>query len=118
MIPVILVLIGFGFSKIQFFKHSADRVLDPSAYPLKQRLITNNKVWNSTGNDFTPQQILSSLPSLSNSFDISYKDYSSSATATNISFFDDAVFEARLIKPYSPSRYSSYFIYQADRNKN
>lgn len=35
LIPVILVVIGFAFSKIQFFYDPSERVLEPSAYPLK-----------------------------------------------------------------------------------
>lgn len=35
LIPVVLVLIGFAFSKVQFFFSAPDRDLDPSLFPLK-----------------------------------------------------------------------------------
>jgi len=37
-IPVLLVLIGLGFSKVQFFFASPDRNITPFDYPLKQRI--------------------------------------------------------------------------------
>ena len=54
-IPVLLVLIGFAFSKVQFFFDSPERPLDVSLFPLKQRILVNqNLVRSSAGNDFTP----------------------------------------------------------------
>ena len=41
LIPVLLVLIGFAFSKVQFFNPQPDRLLVPSLYPLKQRILVN-----------------------------------------------------------------------------
>lgn len=35
LIPVVLVMIGFGFSKIQFFINSPERNLSTSNYPYK-----------------------------------------------------------------------------------
>lgn len=43
LIPVILVLIGLGFSKVQFFIAQPDRVLTPSLYPIQQRILANNQ---------------------------------------------------------------------------
>lgn len=41
-IPVLLVLIGFSFSKVQFFFNSPERLLTPSLLPLKQRILVNS----------------------------------------------------------------------------
>jgi hypothetical protein len=35
LIPVILVIIGFGFSKIQYFFDSPYKVIEPSIFPLQ-----------------------------------------------------------------------------------
>ena len=35
LIPVLLVLIGFAFSKVSFYYNSPERVLTPSLLPLK-----------------------------------------------------------------------------------
>lgn len=34
LIPVILVIIGFAFSKVQYFYESSSRVIEPSVFPL------------------------------------------------------------------------------------
>lgn len=44
LIPLILVLIGLGLSKVSFFSSSPDRELSPSQYPLKQRIIVNGNI--------------------------------------------------------------------------
>ena len=44
LIPVVLVLIGFGFSKVQLFFNSPSRTLSPSDFPLKQRITVNNNI--------------------------------------------------------------------------
>ena len=41
IVPVILVLIGLGLTKISFLKPSNSRPLVPSAYPLQQRILMN-----------------------------------------------------------------------------
>lgn len=83
-IPVLLVLIGFGFSKIQFFFDSPERPLVPSLFPLKQRIIVNTDLVNKSGNDFTPMEIINLLPDLDTAFDVTYKNYSSVPTNTAI----------------------------------
>lgn len=44
IIPIILVLIGFAFTKVTFFKNSPDRNLTPYDYPLKQRMEINGNL--------------------------------------------------------------------------
>lgn len=41
MVPVLLVIVGLGFSKVDFFVNSPQRVLSPSMYPLKQSIYFN-----------------------------------------------------------------------------
>lgn len=69
IIPVILVLIGFGLSKISFFNNSPTRLLEPSTFPLKQRMIVNGNIPFSTGG-LTTQSFLNNLPDYANSFEV------------------------------------------------
>lgn len=122
LIPVFLVLIGFGFSKVQFFFASPERPLTPAQYPLKQRISVNQNLVRGTATDFTPRSIIESLPMYSEAFDVTFRDYSRFNTnnGTNerpiLEAFDNDVFQARLEEPYEPFRYGSYFIYEANRN--
>jgi hypothetical protein len=46
MVPVILIAIGFAFTKMQFDSDSVPKILRPDMYPAKQRLLVNkNLVW-------------------------------------------------------------------------
>lgn len=40
-IPAVLILIGFGFTKIQLYFNSPERELTPTLLPWKQRMIVN-----------------------------------------------------------------------------
>jgi ATP-binding cassette subfamily A (ABC1) protein 3 len=118
LIPVLLVLIGFGFSKVQFFFSSPERVLKPDAFPLKQRIQVNNNLVKTTGNDFTPKQIIESLPMFTDAFDVTYRNYANYSSTNEraiLEAFDNDVFNARLEEPYEPFRYGSYFIYEANK---
>lgn len=41
LVPVFLVIIGFAFSKVQFFINQPERTLSTSLYPNPQRIIAN-----------------------------------------------------------------------------
>jgi hypothetical protein len=121
LIPVLLVLIGFAFSKVQFFFNSPERILRPSEFPLKQRIVVNQNLMKTSGNDFAIRDIIQSLPSYGSSFDARYVDYSGISVSGDdgetavLKAFDNDVFESRLIQPYEPFRYGSYFIYEANK---
>ena len=77
--PVLLILIGFSFSKVSFYKDSPNRILTPFELPLKQRMIVNeNLVKKATNsiNDISPHTLMGYLPGAEAAFDITYKDYS------------------------------------------
>lgn len=83
LVPVLLVLIGFAFSKVQFFVSSPNRPLSPDLFPLKQRIVVNqNLVRSSPPNDISPKQLIESLPMFAEAFDVTYKDYSYINTTT------------------------------------
>lgn len=119
--PVLLVIIGFAFSKVQFFLNQPHREFYPELYPMKQRIISNSGLLvNSTNASWNiqPQTLLSYLPSGSDAWDITFNSYGPlNVTAGPLAIgkkFDDHVFENRLVESYSPYRYGSYFIYEAN----
>lgn len=62
-IPVLLVLIGLAFSKVQFFFSPPERTLEPNAYPLKQRIVMNqNLVRLGSGQNIMPSIFGDNLP--------------------------------------------------------
>lgn len=40
-VPVLLVLIGFAFSKVQYFFSQPNRAIGPQLYPAPQRMTVN-----------------------------------------------------------------------------
>lgn len=122
-IPALLILIGFGFSKIQLYFNSPERTLSPSLYPWKQRILVNQDLVkkSGTGDDISPQQLIESLPDFDKgAFDVTYKDYSYVNTKVVngernlLREFDKDVFASRLEGDMEPYRYGSYFIYEAN----
>lgn len=79
-IPALLILIGFGFSKIQLYFNSPERTLSPSLLPWKQRILVNKDLVKKgayEGDDISPQMLIESLPMFEEgAFDTTYKDYS------------------------------------------
>ena len=58
LVPVILIGIGFSFTKMQFKSDSHPKLMAPTAYPHRQRIVTNKDlVWyhNSTFEQFSKQ---------------------------------------------------------------
>jgi hypothetical protein len=71
-----------------------------------------------SGTDFTPKQIIESLPMFSSAFDVTYRNYANYSSTNEraiLEAFDNDVFNSRLEKPYEPYRYGSYFIYEANK---
>ena len=120
LIPALLILVGFGFSKIQLYFSSPERPLTPSLLPLKQRLLVNQRLIRQSPFDIPPKTLISSLPDFDTAFDVTYKDYSYINTnsfqgeRTLLREFDKDVFNSRLQGEMEPYRYGSYFIYEAN----
>ena len=73
-----LVLIGLILSKIKLIYDSPERVLSPTHFPLKQRILVNEhliKEGDDPDLDITPQQIVEALPMYEEAFEVTYKDY-------------------------------------------
>lgn len=63
-------------------------------------------------------QFINNLPSVQDAFDITVNNYTSANLTDNLYQFDRDVFNARLIQPYEPFRYGSYYMFQADKLSN
>jgi len=117
LVPVLLVAIGLAFSKVEFFKESAQRPLVLSAFP-KQQILYNNDLLVSSGDDYTTMEIMKNFASEDDSFDLQMfpntavgepAEYLSALKEFDQKLFDTQVEEA-------PFRYGSYFILEADRD--
>lgn len=108
-VPIILVIFGLGLTKIDFLKTSPTTLLEPSAYPLKQRLLMNNEPILTDGTFYTGTDFYNNLPSVSSSFSVTYDE-----TATNYQDFYNQVFEQSTIGAEKPYRFGSYQIYEAN----
>jgi hypothetical protein len=76
-IPAILILIGFGFSRIQLSFSSPPRLLTPALLPWPQRLLVNQRLVRQSADDIQPQQLVEGLPMYEQgAFEARYKDYS------------------------------------------
>ena len=117
-IPAILILIGFGFSKIQLYFNSPERSLSPELYPWKQRISVNQDLVKTSDNDIPISALIESLPDYDRgAFDVTYRDYSYINTAIYgekalLQAFDQDIFDNR--PSSAPYSYGSYFIYEAN----
>lgn len=115
-VPVLLVLIGFAFSKVQFFFSQPSRTLAPGLYPTPQRVSVNQDLAfkPSWGTNLPPAQVMSALPT--SGFNISYValNHSTDPWMTDNVTFDNLTYSNRLQLPYSPYRYGSFYVYEAD----
>jgi len=59
LLPVVMVLVGLGLSKVTFFYDSPERSLDLSILPTPQRLILNSET--QAASTFAPQDFISQL---------------------------------------------------------
>lgn len=60
-IPIILVILGFAFTKVELFFTAPIRVLTPDVYPSRQRILVNENVTFPSGFDIHPAQIIGNL---------------------------------------------------------
>ena len=76
-IPVLLIIVGFSLSKLNFFYDSSSRELSTSIFDKRQRILVNKDIVQTTEGDslLTPQQFVDSLPG-GDFFEPIYEDYS------------------------------------------
>ena len=113
LLPGALVIAGFGLSKIDFFVNSSQRTLEPSLFPLSQRIIynTNGISGSSSGSYSTLMNYFT--PSSDFSFTATTSTVGSNDTAT-LENFDDVLYNAAQVSPLSPYRFGHYYLYSLD----
>lgn len=123
-VPVLLVLIGFAFTKVQYFFLQPTRTLSPALYPEPQRMTVNQYMASNVtgGSNLSPQQLIQNLPQYANGlYDVTYVPMNRSTVSglEDNTTFDNIFFNNRLVQPYAPYRYGSFYMYQADnKSKN
>jgi len=108
LLPMALIIVGFGLATIQFFKDSDQRVLEPSLFPLPQRVIYNTNLVSGTDSSAT----LINLLDPSSAF--SPTGVTSSTTGSNADIFktfDNQLFDAAQQDPLEPYRYGHYYFH-------
>ena len=89
LVPILLILIGFSFSKVTFFFDSPERPLSVNELPLKQRILANgNLVQTNRRGDISPEELLTNLPDYEEAFEITYKNYTQTNEYDRIIEFD------------------------------
>ena len=113
LLPGLHVIAGFGLSTINIFKNSSQRVLEPSLFPLSQRVIYNtNGISGSSAASYSDLMNLFT-PSSDFTFTATTSTVGSSDTAT-LENFDDILYNAAQVSPLSPYRYGHYYLYSLD----
>ena len=109
IVPFLMVLMGCGFAQIKYLKNSPPRLLEPSQFPLPQRIAMNQfDVIPPTVVGQDPIAFYNNLPNVADSFTLT------ELTETEYYPFYDAIFNERTVGKPQPTRYGSYQIYQAD----
>jgi hypothetical protein len=109
LVPSLLIITGFGIATIEFYKDSAQRVLEPSLFPTPQRVMYNT--YNSGGNN---ADTLINLLSPSSAFSPSSVTTSGSTTLENLQNFDDQIYNASVTGDLNPYRYGHYYFESLD----
>ena len=113
LIPSLLIIVGFGISTIDFYKSSSQRTLEPSLFPLTQRVI-----YNTNGISGTSASSVSTLMNyLTPSSDFTLTGATStvgSTDTTTLENFDDVIYNAAQVSPLDPFRYGHYYLYSLD----
>ena len=108
LVPVILVLLGLVLLSIPWLKDGEAFYLTTDAYPGPQNIVMNQQNYETSLNQFTPEQLAQGLPDYDDGYWVInyYED-----TAPSYKEFYDYVNETQVPQPY---RYGSYQIYKAD----
>mmetsp|Transcript_44285 Transcript_44285/g.32278 ORF Transcript_44285/g.32278 Transcript_44285/m.32278 type:complete len:127 (+) Transcript_44285:1177-1557(+) len=112
LIPIILVIIGLGFSKISFVFESPPRELLITEFPMKQRMLSVNQSVVRNGSDIAPQFMLSQLPDFGKAYEVEFKDYAwvnaSNEPSAILREYDIDLYQMAQREPLLPNRYLSF----------
>ena len=104
-----IMMVGISLSSVDFLKRSDERLLTPSLYPLKQKLLMNENVYDTDNSNLSPVIFAENLPDYESSFDVEYKSYQPGPTFDQ---FAAAVYTFGIENaPKQPYLYGSYEMY-------
>lgn len=112
LLPSAFMIFGIWLASLDWQYRSESWLLEPSLYPLKQKLMINQNTYDAATGNVEPKVLAENLPDFANAFDVSYSEVAQGSTFDT---YADALFafgtrEAR----EEPYLYGSYEIYQAD----
>ena len=112
MLPSIFMIFGVWLSSVDFSYRSDERLFTPSMYPLKQKLLINENVYDTASSNISPKTLAENLPDFENSFDVSYRK---SNPCETFDCFADDLYDFGVENAFEePFMYGSYEIFQAD----
>ena len=82
-LPSAFMIVGVWLSSIDFSYRSDNRLFTPSLYPLKQKLLMNENIYDVEKSNLSPAIFAENLPDYAESFDVTYYGEQRGAT------FDD-----------------------------
>ena len=66
------MIFGVWLSSLDFSFRSDERLFTPSLYPLKQKLLMNENVYDTASTNISPRILAENLPDYAESFDVTY----------------------------------------------
>ena len=111
-LPSAFMIFGVWISSLDFSFRSPSRLLEPSLYPLKQKLLMNENIYDIENSDLSPLIFAENLPDYESSFDVTYRSEDPGETFDD---FGDDVYQMGLDNgAKEPYIYGSYEMFQAD----
>ena len=109
------MIVGVWMSAIDFSYRSSDRLFTPSLYPLKQKLLINENIYDVENSDLSPAIFAENLPEYEESFDVTY--YGEMRGPTFDDFADEVYTFGTQNAQKQPYMYGSYEIFQANKEE-
>ena len=108
------MIVGVWLSAIDFSYRSDDRLFTPSLYPLKQKLLFNENIYDVENSNLSPAIFAENLPDYEKSFDVTYYGEPRGPTFDD---FADEVYQFGTQNAYkNPYMYGSYEMFQANKD--
>ena len=112
LLPSAFMVFGVWLSSLDFTFRSPSRLLEPSLYPLKQKLLMNENIYDIESSNLSPLIFAENLPDYESSFDVKWRSEDRGETFDD---FGEAVFEMGIEQgAKEPYMYGSYEMFQAD----
>jgi hypothetical protein len=109
LVPSLLIIAGLGLATVDFYKNSSQRILEPSLFPLDQRVIYNTN----NGGGGAAADLIAMLEPASD-FSASSITTTGTTELTKLTNFDEQIYDASLVDPISPSRFGHYYFNHLD----